>query len=206
MTGNAGNNVLIGAQGNDQINGDAGADYLVGGEGNDILNGGDGSDVLEGDVDDNDLLDNPVDNDNDILNGGNGNDDLLGGRGNDTLIGGNGDDGLTGHSMNFSSTTSDRDVLTGGSGADIFFLGAIDSSSQLGDIFYQGDGFATITDFSREEGDRIGVIGDRTNYQVRTLQVSGSPDLDTQILYQGNVIAVVEGISELFISDLGTIV
>ncbi|MEM9213002.1 MAG: calcium-binding protein [Cyanobacteria bacterium P01_F01_bin.150] len=203
ITGNAGNNLINGQAGDDQANGGAGDDLIIGGLGNDTLDGGEGNDLISGDDISVASIDNP--NDNDILNGGNGNDQLRGGRGNDTLIGGNGNDYLSGHVSAFSIPTSERDVLTGGAGADIFYLGSIGSSPELGDIFYQGDGFATITDFSREEGDRIGVIGDKANYRTRTLQVSGSPALDTQLLYQGNVIAVVEGVSELLVSDLGTL-
>lgn len=76
---------------------------------------------------------------NDLLAGGAGDDELLGGAGNDTLEGGAGDDRLRGG--------SGRDRLTGGTGADEFVVG--DAARSV----------ATITDFSRAEGDRL-LIGE----------------------------------------------
>ena len=52
---------------------------------------------------------------NDTINGGAGNDVLAGGNGNDTLNGGAGDDVLFGF-----NPTADRDIFTGGAGADTF--------------------------------------------------------------------------------------
>jgi Ca2+-binding RTX toxin-like protein len=71
LTGNAGNDTLIGGNGNDTLTGNAGNDTLIGGNGTDLLVGGAGDDLLDG---------------------GNGTDTLRGGLGNDTLTGGNGSD------------------------------------------------------------------------------------------------------------------
>ena len=71
--------------------------------------------------------------------------------------------------------------MTGGLGADTFVLG--DSFGS----YYQGLGYATITDFNYAEGDKIDVFGSYTNYGVTDL-ANG----DAQIKYNGDLIAVVE--------------
>jgi Ca2+-binding RTX toxin-like protein len=80
---------------------------------------------------------------NDALTGGDGNDTLVGGSGNDTLNGGQGMDTLTGG--------TGSDVLTGGADADNFVFGSGDSAA--------GPPFDEITDFTREQGDKINVSG-----------------------------------------------
>jgi len=67
--------LLSGDNGNDNLLGSAGNDSILGGSGNDTGVGGAGNDYLEG---------------------GTGNDSMLGGAGNDTLLGGAGDDFLQG--------------------------------------------------------------------------------------------------------------
>lgn len=100
MSGNGGNDTLLGGPKNDTLHGGEGNDVLQGNAGNDYLNGGSGNDALVGG------------DGNDLLNSGYGNDSLLGGYGNDKLNGGDGNDFLIGESGN--------DTLTGGAGADIF--------------------------------------------------------------------------------------
>jgi Ca2+-binding RTX toxin-like protein len=75
ISGNGGNNDLIGTGDADTISGNGGNDTLTGLGGNDTLNGGP---------------------DNDLLFGGDGNDLLFGGSGNDTLQGGAGADSING--------------------------------------------------------------------------------------------------------------
>uniref|UniRef100_UPI0023B30D01 calcium-binding protein n=1 Tax=Snodgrassella communis TaxID=2946699 RepID=UPI0023B30D01 len=99
ITGDDGDNVIVGWYGKDILSGGAGNDTLWGGDGDDILNGDDGNDIINGD------------NGNDILNGGDGNDTLNGGDGYDTLIGGDGNDTLNGG--------NGYDILIGGTGNDI---------------------------------------------------------------------------------------
>lgn len=79
-TGNALNNIIVGAglgdtlsglDGNDTLGGEGGDDSLSGGIGNDRLNGGTGADTLDG-GDGNDIL--VVDNAGDVTNGGAGTD------------------------------------------------------------------------------------------------------------------------------------
>lgn len=129
---------LLGTAGNDTITGDTGNDRVFGRAGNDILAGGSGNDTIFGG------------RGNDTLLGGDGNDSLVGDRNNDLLVGGNGDDQLIGVSL--SATTfgqGEVDTLTGGEGADIFFLG--DSTRAYYDSGTGGLGladYALITDFS----------------------------------------------------------
>ncbi|GAP95481.1 Ig-like domain-containing protein [Leptolyngbya sp. NIES-2104] len=74
----------------------------------------------------------------DTVNAGAGNDSLIGGGGNDRLVGEAGDDTLNGGLGN--------DTLIGGLGRDLFVIG-------------RGLGSDTIADFSRTQGDKIGLSG-----------------------------------------------
>src|ERR687886_468781 len=80
QNGGQGPDTLTGNDGNDILIGDTGEDTLIGNAGDDTLIGGNGTDLLLGNAGD------------DLLYGGNGTDTLRGGLGNDTLTGGNGDD------------------------------------------------------------------------------------------------------------------
>ena len=115
ITGDDGDNVIVGWHGKDILSGGAGNDTLWGGNGDDILNGDDGDDVLNGE------------NGNDILNGGAGNDTLNGGSGYDILIGGAGNDILKG-----GDWEKDRYQFEAGHGQDIVMDKA--SNLQQGDI------------------------------------------------------------------------
>ncbi|MEM1394907.1 MAG: calcium-binding protein [Cyanobacteria bacterium P01_H01_bin.150] len=218
IRGGEGNDFLVGGEGNDSLYGDNGSDYLDGGIGNDALIGGEGYDSLygsEGDDDlqglrgndsilgeaGNDTLEGGNDNDtldggvgNDYLYGGHGDDSHDGGSGDDRIFGGIGNDTLTGNSGNdflsggvVSDGLSGSDITSGGSGADIFTL---QSNSFM---HYLGSGFATITDFSRAEGDIIwlGDYGDDNDnfYSLGTGNWGGTAAQDTAIYYQGDLIA-----------------
>ena len=91
---------------------------------------------------------------------GNGGDDLLtGGEASDTLVGGAGNDTLTGiDSSGFSFGSGEYDTLRGGAGADDFILGDRDGS------YYEGRGYATITDFDPLENDIIQLFGSSDDY------------------------------------------
>ncbi len=119
--------------------------------------------------------------DSDVLYGGFGNDSLSGGTGNDILLGIGG-----------------FDTIAGGEGADSFVLGG------LGTSFYQGPGYATITDWNPFQGDTI--VVDAALYNAGAYQFTvgefgaGGSSLDTQILCQGDSVAVVADSADLFVS------
>lgn len=120
----------------------------------------------------------------DYLNGGNGDDVLLGGTGSDILVGSNGNDALLGYGGN----AYEYDDLYGDYGADYFYLGA----SQYGD-YYLGDGYAVIQDFYWQDGDKIVVGSDSSQYSlVKNANLLGGTALDTAI-YKGNdLLAIVK--------------
>jgi Ca2+-binding RTX toxin-like protein len=134
-----GNDTVWGGDGNDRIEVREGNDEAHGGNGNDTLIGFEGNDTLYGDAGDDDIT-GEWGNDvcyggdgNDVVNGGwndtGGRDTLYGGAGNDTIQGGKGD--------------QTDDVLSGGSGADVFYFGS--EGDDTGP--YRGFGTDTITDF-----------------------------------------------------------
>jgi Ca2+-binding RTX toxin-like protein len=116
---------------------------------------------------------------NDILKGNAGNDTLIGGDGNDTLEGGDGNDILIG--VNSSSELSfppidQIDTLTGGAGADEFWLGdARTVYYDDRDRLTQGrTNYALITDFNPLE-DKIQLKGTQANYT--TIVVNGNTEI-----------------------------
>ncbi|AOY81028.1 calcium-binding protein [Moorena producens JHB] len=177
LNGWTGNDTLLGYDGNDTLLGHDGNDKLYGGTGNDYLNGEAGDDFLGG-------L-----NDDDIIDGGTGNDTLLGYDGNDTLYGGTGNDYLNGEAGDdfingYGYSSREYDTLTGGLGKDIFVLG------NLYGTFYEGAGYATITDFNRTEGDKIQVFGNRDDYSVSVFGSGFGSGLG--IYYQNGLVGYVE--------------
>jgi VCBS repeat-containing protein len=193
LKGGDGEDFLNGDAGNDNLNGGSGDDIVFGGSdavgvgtfspgGHDSLSGDEGNDLLIGGVGE------------DRIFGGDGRDLLIGSRENDILHGDAGDDVLVGgdslaartlyyrpqnqnqlavlavaqfNPANFaySDDYAGADTLTGGAGADQFWL----------DFSEGGDGidrdYTTITDYTPTEGDKIVVpvldrstIGDGGNY------------------------------------------
>ncbi len=116
---------------------------------------------------------------NNTLYGNKGNDCLCGDIGDDFLIGGSGRDTLIGYG--YATAGTDYDILSGGAGADTFVLG--DASHG---VFYQRSGYASITDFSQGQGDKIQVVGSIDDY---SLSFSLG---NTNIFYQGDLIGVVQ--------------
>ncbi|MBT9316463.1 calcium-binding protein [Leptothoe spongobia] len=152
-----------------------------------IITGNIGNNVLEGA------------NGNDYLFSSEGNDTLNGGLGEDILIGGSGDDVLDGDGgrrgfgekdiLTGDSVTSEPDARDSFDGADLFILGNGFGAYYVGD----GDsGYATITDFYWNEGDKFQVFGVQDDYTLGFANVSGSSALDTVISYKGDRIGVVE--------------
>lgn len=205
ITGNQDNNLLMGGAGDDTLHGGEGSDYISGGTGKDTLNGGAGNDILVGNGDvpsplweipsiETSLLweilslpEPQTFSNEDVLNGGDGNDTLYGEQGNDLLNGDAGSDALIGYGASSTSSGAEFDTLTGGTGGDAFYLG-----NKNDNIFYQGSGYATITDFDYLEWDYFVAAGNWLDYSIETSPISGSTDLDTEILYQGDRIAVVQ--------------
>ncbi|NBD31556.1 MAG: hypothetical protein GVY17_00920, partial [Cyanobacteria bacterium] len=172
------NDYLVGTVGSDSLFGDDGTDALLGDDGDDTLDGWNGSDLLKGQAGSDTLLGY---NGDDILVGGSGDDDLSGEAGDDLLIGIENDI--------VSDGSGEYDTLSGGSGADTFVLG-----DALGP-FYQGNGFATITDFDWMEGDKFQVFGSADDY---TLTPFGK---GMDINYQGDLIGYVENTTDVVIPD-----
>jgi Ca2+-binding RTX toxin-like protein len=132
LTGGAGNDTLYGGEGNDGVSGGAGADYIVGFAGADTLDGGDGNDDVRGS------------DGNDTVQGGAGNDAVRGDGGINIVNGGAGDDAVY-----VGTEVNARDTATGGTGADVFRLGA--AGNAPGSLAAPH----VITDFSRVEGDKL---------------------------------------------------
>ncbi len=98
---------------------------------------------------------------NDNLNGTEGDDDIFGEAGNDFLQGGGGEDYLFGTNSS-NRGQGEQDQLTGGAGADLFFLGDADGA------FYSSQGgndFVRIWDF--EAGlDQLYLQGSAADYSI----------------------------------------
>ena len=123
---------------------------------------------------------------NNNLDGSGGDDRLTGGKNNDTLVGGSGDDILVGcDPTELDAGKGEYDRLTGGKGVDTFVLG--DSV----ETYYLGNGYVTITDFERSEGDRLRASGLASDYSFEEVEDG------THVLYQGDRLATVLGVTEL---------
>ena len=139
ILGSLGKDTILGGNGSDSINGGAGDDsilglagndVLAGGTGNDTVNGGDGLDFVTGQAGD------------DSLDGGTGNDTLRGFEGNDTLQGQAGDDLLNGMDGDDSILGGvGKDQITGGAGDDTLDGGRNDDTinGNSGDDKIRGD-------------------------------------------------------------------
>ncbi len=125
-----------------------------------------------------------------------GDDNLAGGASDDTLYGGDGNDELVGSGGN--------DTLEGGTGSDLFRAGtAFSSIGSLGDyLLPDTSSVDTITDFNRDQGDRIVVYGRPRDYYLdRTQNLAGDSALDTAIYYQDKLIAVVQDTIQVSLSS-----
>jgi Ca2+-binding RTX toxin-like protein len=119
LYGESGNDLLVGGAGGDLIVGGGDSDLVFGAGGSDKIDGGTGDDTIFGD----DEVEVSTGQAEDIILGGTGRDFLVGGSGDDTIIGGNGNfsniDLSTAHS---EWNDGERDVLSGGSGSDTFYV------------------------------------------------------------------------------------
>jgi len=163
LAGEDGNDDLFGGSGDDDLDGGLGKDNLYGGTGNDRLNGNLGDDKLHGGSGNDNLVGGYYEFGNDYLYGDAGDDTLSGGFGNDMLSGGAGNDMLFGTGsiipIGFQSPRTDEiDILSGGSGADNFYLvGALGRTGtkveydDLNSTTVGVDGYALITDFNPDQ-------------------------------------------------------
>lgn len=177
VSGGPGPDILSGGNGNDQIFGGSGNDAVHGGRGRDTVRAGEGNDLVTGGADVDRLFGEAG---NDRLFGNAGNDLMLGGDSNDVLIGGDGNDRMFGMDGNDQLFGQDGDdILTGGDGVDLLagqggrdrLSGGLRKDTLIGggdaDFFLFrkpqdagiGQSRDEIRDFSRAEGDRIGLAG-----------------------------------------------
>jgi Ca2+-binding RTX toxin-like protein len=117
MSGEAGNDTLLGQDGNDVILGGSGNDTLIGFAGNDEIFGNDGNDAIFASAGDDTVY---GDAGNDQLVGDDGHDTIEGGTGADEINGGTGEDVLLGQDQDdqlFGGEHHDR--VDGGSGNNL---------------------------------------------------------------------------------------
>ena len=207
LNGGIGHDYLDGGWGHDQLDGGKGNDQLLGDRGRDILNGGAGDDYLDGGWG-HDQLDGG--GGNDFLEGGFGHDNLHGGLGNDQLSGDKGKDILIGVDINDTTRTilvgiNEIDVLTGGKGADIFYLGdAISTFYNDGDNLSSGaNDYAIIRDFNHKENDLIQLHGSLDDYllEVTVEHLNQGIGIYLKATGQNELIGIVENVTNLSLSD-----
>jgi len=174
--------IINGTLNDDTLTGNATDNFLFGDAGNDTLFLAENDGILDGWTGDDTLVGNSG---NDLLFGFTGNDSLTGGAGNDLLAGEAGDDILNG----YGQTGFEYDFLVGGTGADDFVLG--DSSG----AFYQGFGFATITDFYAIEGDELQVFGSADDYSLSTFNDG------TSIYFQDDLIGYIANTTDITVES-----
>ena len=170
---------LLGTRVNDDMLGTDGGDFFFGKRGDDDIFGFGG---------------------NDDLSGERGDDNLYGGLGNDFVFGNEGDDFLWGVEVSSKQPgAGEIDTLTGGFGADTFFLGS-DTQTFYLDVAVAGPtnpGYAILTDFTTTE-DTIVLNGSAGNYSLRAT-TGGLPN--GQGIYRNNdLIAIVQGNASLSLS------
>lgn len=191
ITGDNNSNFLIGTNSADWILGYGGSDDLEGNDGNDLISGGSGNDAIYGE-NGRDTLSG--DNGSDLMYGGNGNDFIYGNAGNDFIYGNAGNDSINGGSENDAingfGDGQEYDTLTGGGGANDFYLG------EFSQLYYTGLGYATITDFNWLFDDLIVPVNiSIDDYTIDTVNISGGAAVDTRIRYGSDWIAVLEDVN-----------
>lgn len=218
-----GKDYAYGGTGNDKVYGWGDNDVLLGGDGDDYVNGGDGNDIIYGtlmpDPDgysstyvNNDQLYGENGNDrlygsngrdtlhggwhDDVLYGKNGDDLLYGGTYGDVLYGGEGRDRLIGFDARYSAI--EWDEFHGGAGGDYFVLGNASKAFYAAKGSGQSDGWARIKDWDWTN-DWIEVHGSANQYRLTRHNWGGSSTLDTGIVYNNNLICIVEDSTNVYL-------
>ena len=217
LNGHGGRDHLVGYDGNDVLDGGPGADIMAGGSGNDIYKVDNYDDsVFEYDIglgyqgydtvhsylysyilpiyiEELELQGNAYygagNSATNVLKGSNQDNHLFGAGGYDILIGNAGRDILTDGYFGANESDhmwGDAQDYSGGY-ADTFLIG------NKNRVYYQDGGDAHIYDFSSQDGDKIN-LGSSANRNLISLvqnqNLFGGPGLDTQVLYNGNRVAI----------------
>ncbi|MEH2060532.1 MAG: calcium-binding protein [Nostoc sp.] len=166
------------------INGFDGNDTIQGGFGGDTINGGDGDDSLVG-------------GGHGLINGGNGNDTIRGGFG-DTINGDDGNDSLVGSGDGLINGGDGNDTIQSGGGTEILTGGSGNDIFKFNSVFDSPAGFSrdVITDFvgvgnsiSPGAGDQIDLSSIAFNQALTFIGASAfsAPD---QVRYSGGILQV----------------
>lgn len=165
----------------DSLEGSAEADEVFANQGLDVVYGRNGDDRLWGGKRGDRLYGNDG---NDLIKGDYGDDLVVGGAGNDSLGGGLGNDVLNG--------SEGTDTMTGGQGFDTFALLSPFAAQDVASA-------DRVTDFSREQGDRIALTDGLTGADL----VLERTDTGTVIRLKSNnaILGVVDGVTPDALSD-----
>ena len=200
LNGGSNNDLIFGALGDDTLNGDQEDDLLLGSSGNDTLNGGSGDDVLVGGAG------------VDTVIGGNGDDVLYGGQGGDAAVDITQDNlgethdnldailaGLQSSSDQQLGSDTAADILDGGQGDDLLFVGAGDTATGGGGmdefVLMQNNSgeVAEITDYDNQDDILVYYYPEGT--AEPDIEVSEDADGNATILQDGEQIAVLTGVA-----------
>ncbi|MEO0401540.1 MAG: calcium-binding protein [Pseudomonadota bacterium] len=185
---NDGDDRVFGNEGDDLVFGDAGNDFLRGGAQDDLLQGGEGTDTLNGDTGEDFLIGDTFIDFRSNLSG------FL-----SSAFSG-GDDLSTSDLVDLNGDTGSVDVLNGGFGEDVLFLGSNDVASGGDDIdfFVLGDWMdptqpATITDLTADE--EISFLFSPTDASDPgpTLTITDEGGGDAALRVDGTIYAVLQG-------------
>jgi Ca2+-binding RTX toxin-like protein len=197
LFGGQGIDTLLGDNGDDEIYGGTEGDFITGGAGYDFLYGEDGDDFIHGGTD-TDEIDGGAGDDGlygedgtDFIRGGTGNDALYGGSGIDLLYGDPGADRIDGgadqDTVTYVESTAGVTIdlanpagNTGDAAGDTFFNVEIFRLTNYNDVFYAGNGTATVFVYGGAGNDQF--LG---QYSGNTI-MNGGDGKDSFVLLGGN--------------------
>ena len=191
LDGGDGNDAILGGYGNDVVSGGGDDDSLDGGHGEDALSGGDGNDVI---ISRADGREPEIAQDFDASDDPDGEIDVASRRlypsqaempANDTLTGGAGADEFRFETLiNTKLDIINKHVNDDGT---IDWMGVAGENDNVHDHWVDGIGDDTITDFNRDEGDRIVIEGHTTEVSsIDVRDVNGDGDLDSVLQLRSN--------------------